>query len=77
MRGEASGVKIDWRPDRGFGTPHSLPLTPLPNLLPIHPVVRRFLRDNHVMHVAFAEAGDRLPDERGLLLKSEIVLHPQ
>jgi hypothetical protein len=41
------------------------------------PVVRRFLRDLHVVHVALADAGRGDLDELGLVRISSIVAQPQ
>src|SRR5215217_2790641 len=50
--------------------------------LPIHPVVGRLFRNDHVMHVAFTKTGDGLADEGGLLLKignglATAIAHPR
>src|SRR5512137_247675 len=41
----------------------------LTDQLSVHPVIRRFLRDDHIVNVAFTESGRRDPDKTGLLPK--------
>ena len=40
-----------------------------PILFPIHPVVRSFFGDDDIVNMTLSEAGNRLPDERGVLLE--------
>src|SRR5512145_96285 len=53
----------------GLGAINGSRLTFNEGSLPIHAIVRRFLGNDDVVHMAFAESRDRLADERGILLQ--------